>query len=542
MSPNVSDMSGIPTTGREAIPVTLLSGFLGSGKTTLLKSILEQKDPSMEVAVLVNDMAELNIDAALVKKGNLLQAPEKMVEMQNGCICCTLREDLLLELTKLALMPGKRFDAIVIESTGVSEPQQVAETFSFGIDLDLEDNEGDADNSELNPMYTELKKTIGDDGQLPESLNELARLDTCVTVIDCKAFSGDMMTCATLLERYHDTDKEDDRNISTLLIDQIEFADVILLNKCDLVTNEEALAVERTIKVLNPDAKVHRTVRSKVALESVMQTGLFDMEKAMLSRGWLKSLTEQHVPETEEYGIGSFVYRSRVPFHPKRFDDFISSMFLFFVTNYENGDEEDGEDETNDVEMQDIDKEREEELVKRNEEAPKRMAFMKSKYGNIYRSKGFIWLAGNDKQYGEFSQAGAVASLEYGGIWLGCLPEMMRPTENLPEFESFFKGGNVLFDRAQEIVFIGQDLNKRAITEALDACLLTKEEAFNKVELENSDGNLEEGHSWKFNYVLKDDDPMPVWPDFDKEVQAALEDEEDEHDGHVHAHGHAHIR
>lgn len=283
----------------ESIPVTLLSGFLGSGKTTLLEHILRNKQ-DLRCAVIVNDMAEVNIDSALIRNGSLVQAEEKLVELQNGCICCTLREDLLLEVTKLA--KAGAFDAIVIESTGISEPMQVAETFTF------EDEAG-------------------------KSLQEIARLDTCVTVVDSSLFRENMSSILSLSEKFREKEsipEDDDRNVCDLLLDQLEFADVILLNKADLVPRKEMDSLKAAIKMINPRAKVFTTTRSVIPLENVLCTGLFDLEKASNAPGWLASLRGEGplVPETEEYGIGSFIYRSRKPFHPERLGAVFEKYFM----------------------------------------------------------------------------------------------------------------------------------------------------------------------------------------------------------------------
>lgn len=373
------------------LPVTVLSGFLGAGKTSLLNHVLSNRE-GRRVAVIVNDMSEVNIDARLVREGaaGLSRTEERLVELSNGCICCTLREDLLVEVAKLAR--EGRFDTLLIESTGISEPLPVAETFTF------EDDEG-------------------------TSLSDLARLDTMVTVVDAAEFLRNYRSEDLLEDRGESLGEDDTRAVVELIVDQVEFADVIVVNKTDLVPPDVLAKVMGILGSLNPRARILRSRFGEVPLNEILDTGRFDFDAAAAAPGWLAVMRGDHTSESEAFGIGSFVYRARRPFHPERFWD-----------------------------------------------------LTQNEWPGVLRSKGSFWLATRPAFSGTWSQAGATARHGPGATWWAAVPRPDWPddAETLDYIEEHWT--EPWGDRRQELVLIGIDIDEAALRANLDACLLTDAE------------------------------------------------------------------
>ena len=379
-------------TSQNRLPVTVLSGFLGAGKTTILSHILNNRE-NKKVAVIVNDMSEINIDSETLRSEvSMNRSEEKLVEMSNGCICCTLREDLLEEVTKLA--KEGRFDYLVIESTGISEPLPVAETFTFA------DENGVA-------------------------LSDIADLDTMVTVVDAVNFLKDYDEAKYLQETGESLGEEDERSVADLLVDQVEFADLILISKTDLASASDIDRLTAILKTLNTHAKIYPIANGKVDINEVLNTGLFNFQRAQQAPGWLKEMRGEHLPETQEYGIASFCYEARRPFHPDRFHDFLHGT---------------------------------------------------EKFGKLIRSKGYFWLATRPQFAGQWSQAGGIARYGFAGMFWKAVPEKNWPQDE--EALAFIKKQWIepFGDMRQELVFIGQNLDQQGMTQALDDCLLSEEE------------------------------------------------------------------
>ena len=394
------------------LPVTVLSGFLGAGKTTVLSHILNNRQ-GKKVAVIVNDMSDVNIDAEMIKSEvSLSHKEEKLIEMSNGCICCTLREDLLLEVNKLA--KGGKFDYLVIESTGISEPLPVAETFTF------------ADENGI-------------------SLSDVATLDTMVTVVDAVNFLKDYDEAKYLKESGESLGEDDERSVSDLLIDQIEFADVLLISKTDLAQESDVDRLNAILKTLNTHARIISISHGNVPINEVLSTGLFNFENAQKAPGWLKEMQGEHIPETEEYGISSFSYLARRPFDPQKFYQFLHDT---------------------------------------------------EKFGKLIRSKGYFWLCSRPAYVWEWNQAGGIARYGFAGTFWKSVPQKNWPTDEA-SIDAINKNWEGPFgDMRQELVFIGQKLDKQSMTNALNDCLLSEDDV-----LKGKD------------YWVTLSDPFPEWRD-----------------------------
>lgn len=464
------------------IPITLLSGFLGSGKTTLLERILTSNH-GLKVAVIINDVSKINIDASLIKDHKIATKKEKLIQMQNGCICCTLRGDLLEELLNLA--HNGEFQYIVIESTGISEPMQVAETFTIEFP-ELLLQSGETIDEKDKKMFREIVKLGG--------LNHITALDTCVTIVDAANFSLDIETTQFLSDRYaSDNQDESSRTITDLLLDQIEFADVIILNKISSIKKRSLKKIEKMIRALNPVARLLKTDYCKVDLKEVMNTQSYDFEKASTSAGWLHSLNEMNKredsnskfispkPETEEYGINNFVYSSRRPFHPKRLYELIADKFFVIEAVHDGlGKEDDFDDVTERSRTEESDESdeegKEEEGKEEDDLADEDLVNNKRKspFKNLLRSKGFLWLATRHIVRGEWSSAGTMLTLKGGIPWFAVtgVDDLDPDAAMLVREEMQGKYG----DRRNEIVCIGLGIDKKRISAALDKCLLTDNE------------------------------------------------------------------